>query len=75
MALTVDFQGQNNGISGIGGPIDIGKDRIHDHERELLVTKVRCNDLPDSDQGDFRGQENVHGNVIRKMATICICGG
>ena len=26
---------------------------IHDHERDHLVTKVRCMDLPDSDRGDF----------------------
>ena len=27
---------------------------IYDHERDLLVTKMRCKDLPDSDQSDFR---------------------
>ena len=29
---------------------------IHDHNRDLSVTKVRCKDLLDSDQGDFRCQ-------------------
>ena len=27
---------------------------IHDYDRDHLVTKARCKDLPDSDQGDFR---------------------
>ena len=42
MTLTLDFQGHilSNRISGIGGPIDIEqKGAIHDHNRDLLVTK------------------------------------
>ena len=39
------------------GPIHIGRRGfelvIHDHQYELLVTKVRCNDLLDIDRGDF----------------------
>ena len=27
---------------------------IHDHDRDLFVTKMRCKELPDSNQGDFR---------------------
>ena len=34
-------------ISGIGGPIYIEwKGVIHDHDRDLFVTKMRCKDLP-----------------------------
>ena len=42
----------------MGGPIDIERKGwepvIHDHGRDLLVTKVRCTYLSDSDRGDFR---------------------
>ena len=45
----------NSRISGIEGSIDIEqKGLIHDHDRDILVTKMRCKDLPDSDRGDFR---------------------
>ena len=60
MALTMNSQVRfwNSCIAGMDGPIDIepkgGKPIIHDHDHDRLVTKVRCNDLPDSDQGDFR---------------------
>ena len=41
----------NSHISGIGGPIYIEqKGAIHAHNRDLLVTKMRCSDLPDGDQ-------------------------
>ena len=41
----------NSRISGIGGPIDIEqKGVIHDHDRDLFVTKMRRKDLPDSDR-------------------------
>ena len=40
----------NSPISWIGGPIDNG----YDHDRDLFVTKMRCKELRDSDQGDYR---------------------
>ena len=44
----------------MGGPINIEQKGcesvIHDYDHDLLVTKVRCNDLLDSDQGDLRCQ-------------------
>ena len=37
-------------MSGIEGPIDIEQKRVfHDHDRDLLVTKMSCKDLPNSD--------------------------
>ena len=60
MGLAIDFQGQiwNSPILGMGQLIDIEQSGcesvIHDHDLEILMTKVRCKDLPDSDQGDFR---------------------
>ena len=63
MTLTLDFQGQiflNSPISGIGGPIDNEQSGvIHDHDRDLFVTKMWCKELPDSDQGDFRCRRAV----------------
>ena len=48
----------NSHISGMGGPIDIKQKGwemvIHDHDRDILVTTVRCKGLLGSDQGDFR---------------------
>ena len=45
------------------GPIDIeqiGLEKvIHDHDRDHLVTKVRCKDLPHIDRGDFRCRRAV----------------
>ena len=42
----------------MGEPIDIEQKGcelvIRDYDPDLLVTKVRCKDLPDSDWGDFR---------------------
>ena len=42
----------------MGGPIDTEQKGwesvIHNHDCDLLVSKVRCKDLPDSDRGDFR---------------------
>ena len=32
-----------------------------------LVTKVRFNDLPDSDQGDFRCQRSVDSSSFSKI--------
>ena len=41
----------NSRIPGVGVPINIEqKGVIHDHNRDLLVTKMRCKDLPDSDR-------------------------
>ena len=50
----------NSPISGIGGSIDNEQSGvIHDHDRDLFVTKMRCKELPDSDQGDFRCRRAV----------------
>ena len=42
----------------MGGLVDIEQKGwesvIHDHDRDLLVTKMRCKDLPDGGRGDFR---------------------
>ena len=50
-------------ISGIGGVIDIQQKKldsgIHDHGRDLLVTKVRCKDLPNNDWGEFKCRRAV----------------
>ena len=32
---------------------------IRDHDRDLLVTMVKCKDLPDSDRGDLRYRRAV----------------
>ena len=59
----------NSCISGIGGPIDIEQKGwesvIHDPGHDLLVTKVRCKDLLDSDQGDFRCQGVVDLSCLK----------
>ena len=45
----------NSPISGIVGPIDNELSGvIHDHDRDLCVIKMRCKELPNSDQGDFK---------------------
>ena len=45
-------------ISGMRGLIDIEYLRcesvIHDYDHDLMVTKVRCKELQDSDWGNFR---------------------
>ena len=67
MTLTLDIQGQilNSRISGIGGPIDIEqKGVIHDRDCDLLLTKMRCKDLPDSDRGDFRCRRAVNSSSL-----------
>ena len=42
----------------MGGSIDIEqkgwRSVIYDNARDLLMTEVKCRDLPDSDWGDFR---------------------
>ena len=49
----------------MGGPIDVkqkGRESAiyhHDHDHDLVVTKLRCKDLPDSDRGDFRCRRAV----------------
>ena len=51
--LELGFQGQilrKSRISGIG-PVGIEQ---KGHDRDLLVTRMKCKDLPDSDGGDFR---------------------
>ena len=51
----------------MGGPIDIeqrGLEVIHDHDRDHLVTKVRCKDLPDSDWGDFRCRRAIDSSSL-----------
>ena len=56
----------------MGGPIDIGQkwseSVIHDHEPDLLVTKVRCIDLPDSDRGDFRCRRAIDLSIVKHLA-------
>ena len=64
MSLIKDFDGQifKKLYLRMGGPIDIeqrGWEVIHYHERDHVVTKVRCKDLPNSDQVDFRCQRVV----------------
>ena len=55
----------NSRISGIGGPIDIKqKGVIHDRDHDLLVTKMRCKDLPDSDQGDLRCRRSADSSSL-----------
>ena len=48
----------------MGGP-NIGqkgwKSFIHDNDHYLLVTKVKCKDLPDNDPGDFRCRLVMYG--------------
>ena len=60
----------NSRISGVGGPIDIQqKGVIHDRYRDLLVTKMRGKDLPDSDQGDFRCRRAVDSSSLHTSLT------
>ena len=51
----------NNLISEIAGPTDIKQKGsfYENHGRDLLVTKMRCKDLLDSDYGDFRCRRAV----------------
>ena len=57
----------------MGGLIDIEQNKYelvihdHDHDCDLLVTKVRCNNLPDSDRGDFRC---CHQVIYRQVSNI-----
>ena len=55
-------------MSGMGGSIDIGQKGyevvIRNHEPDLLVTKVRCYNLPDSDWGDFRYQHALDSSIF-----------
>ena len=69
MTLTLNFQGQiwpppltthmaltmDSCISEWEGRLTLNEGVDHDH----LVTKVRCEDLPDSDRGDFRCRRAV----------------
>ena len=63
MTLTMDFHGQilKQLYLRMGGPVDIAQrgcqEVIHDQDR--LVTKVRCMDLPDNDQGDCSSRRAV----------------
>ena len=62
MTFTLDFMVKfwNSPISGIGGPIDNEQSGvIHKHDRDLFVSKMRCKELPDSYQGDFRCRRAV----------------
>ena len=70
--LTLNFMVNflNSRISGVGGPIDIEqKGVIHDRDRDLLVTKMRGKDLPDSDQGDFRCRRAVDSSNLHTSLT------
>ena len=44
---------------------------IHDHDRDHVVTKVRCEDLPDSDRGDFRCRRAVDSSSSLSGHTSC----
>ena len=60
----------NRHISGIEGSIHIEqKGVIHDHDRDLLVTKMRCKDLPDSDRGHFRCRHAVDSSGLTNELT------
>ena len=54
----------------MGGSIDIAQrgwqQVIHDHDH--LVTKVKCMDLPDSDQGDFSCRRAVDSSSWYSLA-------
>ena len=43
---------------------------INDHDCDILVNKVRCKDLPDNDQGDFRYRRAVdlYSSFVTKLA-------
>ena len=44
---------------------------IHDHGGGLLVTKMRCKYLPDSDRGDFRCRRAVDSSgLLYKLRTL-----
>ena len=45
---------------------------IHDHDRDILVTKVRSKDLPDSDWGDFRCRHAVDSSSYFMYWTPCM---
>ena len=57
----------------MGGPIDIEQQGwvsvIHGHGRDLLMTKVMCTDLPNSDRGYFRCRRVVDSSsyIMRYM--------
>ena len=56
----------NSPISGIERPIDTEQSGvIHDHDRDLFVTKMRCKELPDSDQIMF----SLHSVSCKKTPT------
>ena len=60
-------------ISGMGGPINIERKLvIHDHDRDLLVNKVRCEDLPDNDQDDFRYRCAVDSSSLTLHFKSCV---
>ena len=54
---------------------------IHDHNRDLLVTKIMCKDLPDNDWGEFRCRRvvdlssdvryNTGKEVQRHLTSLC----
>ena len=53
MTLTLDFQGQilkQSYLRNRRANWHLTTGVIHDHDRDLLVTKVRCMELPDSDR-------------------------
>ena len=67
----------NSCISGIRGTIDIEQEGcesvIHDHDYDLLVTKVRGRDLPDSGRGGFRYWRAVDSSTFRAhVRSACV---
>ena len=62
----------NSLSSGIGVPIDNEQPGvIHDHDRNLLVTKMRCKELPDGDRGDLRCRRAVDLSCV--CVRVCVC--
>ena len=70
MALTMDFQGKNFKYPHPwnGGLIyleqKVCESLIHDHDCDLLVTKVRCKDVLNCHQGDFRRRHAAESSIF-----------
>ena len=43
---------------------------LHEQDHDLLVTKVKCEDLPDSDWGDFRCQRAADSSSLLQKITF-----
>ena len=60
--ISIEIQASNvtNGFD-LGHDLDIWIYKVK-CDLDQLLTKVRCNDLPDSDRGDFRCRRAVHSS-------------